>query len=118
MDSSQKAVELNPGEWSSPYFLGSGYFGLGRKSDAIPEFQKAVDLSQNDTDPMASLAHAYASVGRHADAQKILTDLQRESRTIYVSPYMIAIVWAGLGNKDRAFEFLEKAYDEKSTDLA
>jgi len=45
VDSSQKAVELNPGEWSSPYFLGSGYFGLGRKSDAIPEFQKAVDLS-------------------------------------------------------------------------
>ena len=116
--SSQKAVELNPGEWSSHYFLGSGYFGLGRKSDAISEFQRAVELSQNDTDAIASLAHAYASVGRRAEAQKILADLQRESRTTYVSPYMIAIIWAGLGNKGRAFEFLEKAYDEKSTDLA
>jgi hypothetical protein len=58
------------------------------------------------------------SVGRGAEARKILADLQRESRTTYVSPYMIAIIWAGLGNKDRAFEFLVKAYDEKSTDLA
>jgi len=115
VDNGRKAVELNPG---GHYFLGSGYFGLGRKSDAISEFQKAVELSQNDTDPIASLAHAYASVGRRAEAQKILADLQRESRTTYVSPYMIAIVSIGLDDKDKAFEYLERAYQEKSPDVA
>jgi tetratricopeptide (TPR) repeat protein len=118
VDNGRKAVELNPGDWASHYFLGTGYFGLGRKSDAIPEFQKAVELSQNDTDAIASLAHAYASVGRRAEAQKILADLQRESRTTYVSPYMIAIVWIGLADKDKAFEYLERAYQEKSPDVA
>jgi TolB-like protein/DNA-binding winged helix-turn-helix (wHTH) protein/Tfp pilus assembly protein PilF len=118
VDSSQEAVELDPGAWSSHYFLGTGYFGLGRKLDAIPEFQKAVDLSQGDSDTLASLAYAYVAVGRRAEAQKILGALQRQSQNSYVSPYMFATIWAGLGDKDRAFEFLEKAYDEKSTDLA
>jgi TolB-like protein/DNA-binding winged helix-turn-helix (wHTH) protein/Flp pilus assembly protein TadD len=118
VDISRKAVEFNPGDWSSHYFLGTGYLGLGKNSEAISEFQKAVDLSQGDTDPSASLAYAYATTGRRADAQKILAEFERQSKTTYVSPYMIAIVWAGLGNKDKAFEFLEKAYQEKSTDLA
>ena len=42
----------------------------------------------------------------------------KSSKTGYVSPYMIATVYAGLGDKDRAFEFVTKAYNEKSTDLA
>ena len=41
-----------------------------------------------------------------------------QSKTSYASPYMIAAIYAGLGNKDKAFEFLAKAYDERSTDLS
>jgi TolB-like protein/DNA-binding winged helix-turn-helix (wHTH) protein/Flp pilus assembly protein TadD len=115
---SQKGVMLNPGEWSSHYFLGSGYLGLGRKSEAISEFQKAVELSQADSDPVASLAYTYAVAGKGSDAQKILEDLKLKSKTSYVSPYMIGVIWSGLGNKDQAFEFLERSYEEKSPDLA
>jgi Flp pilus assembly protein TadD len=118
VDISRKAVEIDPGVWTSHYFLATGYLGLGRKSEAISEFQKAVDLSLGDTDPAASLAYVYAATGRRADAQKILAELEQQSKTAYVSPYMIAAVWVGLGNKDKAFEFLEEAYQEKSTDLA
>jgi len=114
----QEAVELNPGEWSGHYFLGVGYFGSGKKSEAISEFQKAIDLSENDTDTVAALAFAYTVVGRRADARKILGELQRQSSTSYVSPYMIAIILAGLGDRDKAFGYLEKSYQEKSTDLA
>jgi tetratricopeptide repeat protein len=71
----------------------------------------------SDTDPTSGLAHAYAATGQKANAEKILRELLQESRTRYVSPYMIATICAGLGDKDRAFEFLEKAYQERSPDI-
>ena len=98
-------------------WLGVGYEGSGQPREAIPEYQKAIELSQGDSDPTASLAHAYATTGRKAEALKILREWQRQSQTSYVSPYMIATVYAGLGDKDKAFEFLEKAYQERSPDL-
>ena len=115
-ETSQKAVDFSPGDWSRHYFLGSGYLGMGRNSDAISEFQKAVELSQNDIDTVAALAYAFTKVGKTPEARKILGDLQKQSRTIYISPYIV--IWAGLGDKDKAFEFLEKSFSEKSTDLA
>jgi len=118
VDIGQKGVAFSPGDWLSHYYLGSGFFGLGQKREAISEFKKAVEFSAGDTDPVAALAFAYAAVGNSSQAQKILGGLQRQSKTRYVSAYMIAIIYAGLGHKDRAFEFLEKSYDEKSTDLA
>jgi hypothetical protein len=64
------------------------------------------------------LAHAYASVGRRAETQKLLRDLEQESDKVYVSPYLIATLYASLGDKDAAFKFLEKAYQEKSLDIS
>jgi TolB-like protein/Tfp pilus assembly protein PilF len=104
-------------EWLAHYWLGVGYEGSGETSLAIPEYQKAVELSQGDSDTTAALAHAYAATGRKADAQKILQEWLRQSETSYVSPYMIATVYSGLGGKDKAFEYLEKAYKERSPDL-
>jgi len=118
VEASRKYLASNPDNWISHYFLGVGYEGSGRQSDAIPEYQKAVQLSSGDTDPAAALAHAYAALGRKAEAQKILGELQRQSKTSYVSPYMIAVIYSGLGEKDKAFEFLEKAYRERSRDMA
>jgi Tfp pilus assembly protein PilF len=57
-------------------------------------------------------------MGKRAEAQKILGDLQQQSRVNYVSPYMMAVIYSGLGQKDKAFEFLERAYQQKSPDLA
>jgi tetratricopeptide (TPR) repeat protein len=70
-----------------------------------------------DQDATAALAHAYAMTGKRAEAEKILRDLERKSKTSHVSPYMIATVYAGLGDKDKAFEFLEKAYQERCWDI-
>jgi hypothetical protein len=58
------------------------------------------------------------AAGRRTDTEKILHELQTQSKTHYVSPYMIGVIQAGLGNKDKALEFLEKAYKEKSPDVA
>jgi len=103
--------------WVAHYWLAVGYEGSGRTREAIPEYQKAVQLSQGDSDPTASLAHAYATTGNKEKAQKILHEWMRQSETSYVSPYMIATIYASLGEKDRAFKYLEKAYQERSSDL-
>jgi len=67
---------------------------------------------------MAGLAHAYTVTGGRPEAEKILRQLQTLSKSNYVSPYMIGVVYAGLGNRHKAFEFLEEAYHERSPDMA
>ncbi|MBV8514108.1 MAG: tetratricopeptide repeat protein [Acidobacteria bacterium] len=68
-------------------------------------------------DPTAGLAYLYAKMGRKVEAEKILNELLRQSKLTYVSSYMIAVIYTGLGQTDKAFEFLEKAYRECSSDI-
>jgi serine/threonine protein kinase/TolB-like protein len=117
VEAGRQSVASNPGRWPRHYFLAVGYEGSGQRQEAIPEYQKAVELSQGDTDPTAGLAHAYAVSGQRASAEKILRELLQKSKTSYVSPYMIGTIYAGLGDKNKAFEFLEKAYQERSPDI-
>ena len=118
IEAGRQCVASDANSWLAHYLLGIGYEGHGQPLEAIPEYQKAVELSEGNTDPIAALAHAYAAIGRRAEAKKILREWQRQSQTSYVSPYMISTVYASLGEKDKAFEYLEKAYEEKSSDLS
>jgi hypothetical protein len=67
---------------------------------------------------VVALAHAYSAVGEKAEAEKILRDLERKSKQTSASPYTMATIYAGIGENDKAFEFLEKAYSEKSFDIS
>lgn len=118
MKSAQQGIALDPNDWASHYFLGVGEYGSKKKADAIAEFQKAVQLSSNDQDALAALAFVYASIGKRSEAQKIFEDLQHESAERYVSPYMLAVISAGLGDRAKSFAYLQTAYSQKSTDLA
>jgi TolB-like protein/DNA-binding winged helix-turn-helix (wHTH) protein/Flp pilus assembly protein TadD len=117
-DAARRGVASNPGEWLEHYYLGIGYEGTGKRLEAISEYQRAIEISGGDQDAMAALAHAYAVMGKKSEALKILDELQKRSDHLYVSPYLIATIYAGLGEKNRAFEFLEKAYAEKSLDMS
>ncbi len=117
VEASQRFIAHSPNDWPGHYFLAVGYDGLGKESDAVREYQKAVEQSHGDTDTIAGLAHAYISIGKPAKAEEILHDLLGESKKDYVSPYMIATIYAGLGDKEKAFDFLEKAYQERSPDI-
>ncbi len=117
VEASQKFVAVNPDAWPGHYFLAVGYDGLRQESDAISEYQKAVELSHGDTDTAAGLAHGYLAMGKRAEAKEILADMLRQSKKSYVSPYMIATIYTGLDDKDKAFSFLEKAYQERSPDI-
>ena len=117
IEASKRGLLLDPKDWMQHYFLGVGYEGMGKLQEAIPEYQKAMEMSDGDQGPTVSLAHAYLAFGKRAEGENILHHLERESKSAYFPPYMIATIYAGLGEKDRAFEFLEKAYLERSLDL-
>jgi len=118
VEAGRRAIASNPNEWVDHHNLGIGYEGTGKLPEAISEYQKAFQLSNGDQDANASLAHAYALTGKRAEAEKILHDLERKSQDSYVSPYILATVYAGLGKKDKAFQFLEKAVDERSLEIS
>jgi tetratricopeptide (TPR) repeat protein len=81
--------------------------------EAIAETQKASDLSGKSSWALASLGHIYAAAGRRSEAQKVLDELTQRAKQDYVPPYFIALVYTGLGEKDRAFELLDKAHEEQ-----
>jgi TolB-like protein/DNA-binding winged helix-turn-helix (wHTH) protein/Flp pilus assembly protein TadD len=118
VEASRRGVVSSPNEWTEHYNLGVGYEGTGKLLEAISEYQKAIEISNGDQDATASLAHAFAAIGRRAEAEKILHDFERKAKSGYVSAYMIATIYAGLGEKDKAFEFIERAYRERSLDFS
>jgi len=79
--------------------------------EAIRELRKAVDLSAGDTRSLTALAHTYALSGQRAKAYHAIKDLSRHE---YVPPYDIGMIYAGLNDKDLAFEWLEKAREERA----
>lgn len=117
IEASKRALLLDPKDWFQRYRLGIGYEGTGKLHEAISEYQKAVEMSGGDQDVLASLAHAYAAIGRQAEAETIFRNLERKSHQVYVPPYLIATVYAGLNNRDKAFEFLERAYRARALEL-
>jgi tetratricopeptide (TPR) repeat protein len=118
MEASQKALSADPNNWTGHYFLAVSYDGLNRHADAIPKYQRAVELAADQTDAVAGLAHAYALAGERAETAKILRQLQERSKASYVSPYMLATIFTALGDKNQAFTFLEEAYQQRSPDIA
>jgi predicted N-acyltransferase len=62
----------------------------------------------------ASIAHVFGRLGNRPAAEKILEETLTSAKTKYASPYDIAVIYAGLADKDRAFEWLNKAFEEHS----
>ena len=116
IEASRRALLLDPKDWFQHYTLGVGYEGTGKVQEAISEYQKAIQMSGGPQSVVA-LAHAYSAVGEKAEAEEILRDLERKSKQTSASPYTMATIYAGLGETDKAFEFLENAYSERSFDI-
>jgi tetratricopeptide (TPR) repeat protein len=117
IESSRRGLLLDPNDSFQHFNLGVGYEATGKVQEAISEYQKAIKIS-GDSRSAVALAHAYAGAGKKAEAEKILRDLERKLKETSASPYTMATIYAGLGENDKAFEFLEKAYSEKSFDIS
>jgi TolB-like protein/DNA-binding winged helix-turn-helix (wHTH) protein/Flp pilus assembly protein TadD len=114
IEASRRALLLDPNDPSQHYDLGAGYEGTGRLQEAIAEYRKATETPGDDfLRTTVALAHANAALGRKAEAEKILRDLERNPKAA-ASPYTMATIYAGLGENDKALQSLEKACAEKS----
>src|SRR6059058_4938962 len=78
---------------------------------ALAEFAKARELSQDNPESLASLAHCYAVSGATTEAKKLLHELTEMSERRYVSSYDLALIHHGLGQKEKCFEWLNRAYE-------
>jgi TolB-like protein/Flp pilus assembly protein TadD len=107
----QRVLEMDANSGFTHWAIGNVYVQKKRYEDAIAEYQKAIPLSGDSPDEPASLACAYALSGRKREAQVILGELQERSKRRYISPTIIAFIYAALGDKDRAFAWLDKAYE-------
>jgi TolB-like protein/Flp pilus assembly protein TadD len=110
------ALELDPHFGRAHMYLGWAYEAKANFEGAIDELGKA-NLSAGGPEVLASLAHAHALGGHSRKAERILKDLEQQSRVSYVPPYYIAVVYAGLGKKQQAFEWLSKSCKDQDIEL-
>jgi tetratricopeptide (TPR) repeat protein len=106
----QRALELNPRFARGHLAIGQAYVQMGKHEEAIAQIKKAISFRE-DTRFIAALGHAYAVAGKRAEARKVIDDLLSKGK--YVSPYFIACIYAGLGERDQVFAWLDKAYQER-----
>jgi tetratricopeptide (TPR) repeat protein len=105
---------MEPNYGLTHWYLGMAYEEKANYGEALAELQKGKDLLKENVGVEADIGHAYAVSGAKEQAQKVINELQELSNQRYVSSYHIALIYTGLGEKDRAFEWLEKAYEERS----
>jgi TolB-like protein/Flp pilus assembly protein TadD len=111
----RKALEFNPQALDAHIFLGFVYVQQEKKDEAISEFQTVVELSERNPSMLALLGWAYASAGRRDDAQAIINEFRSGKRP--ATEMEKAMIYIALGEDDQAFEWLEKAYDERAWQL-
>jgi len=117
IENSLKVIELDPNYPSARRALGESYLKQGRNAEAIANLEKSVELSKRDSVALAYLGYGYGVVGKRAEATAIVKELEEKyARRESVGRY-VAAVYAGLGDKDKAFEWLEKDFQSKG-DLA
>jgi tetratricopeptide (TPR) repeat protein len=109
-----KVLELDPNFIDAYYFRGVSYLKKSMYKEGMGEFEKGVTISPVDTAALTGLGYGYAVTGKRAEAQKVLDKLNELSKQKYVSAVFMAKIYSGLRDKDRAFQWLEKAYEDRS----
>jgi tetratricopeptide (TPR) repeat protein len=104
---------MDPSFAMAHYQLGQALVQLRDYDRAIRELQQSIELSRGNTLCTSQLAFAYAVSGRKTEALKILDKLKNGSNNRPSYAADIALVYAGLNEKDQAFAWLEKAYEER-----
>lgn len=111
-------LSLDPHFAWTHWSLGEVYTLTGKFEEAIAAFDRALSLSDNNMAYIvAGQAVAYAHWGKREESRDLLARLKASAEQKYVSPFCLAIIHAALGDKDAAFSWLEKAYQEKSNYL-
>jgi serine/threonine protein kinase/tetratricopeptide (TPR) repeat protein len=110
----RKTLELDPNFILGHINLGMAYLSKSAHKEAVTEVEKALAISPGNTQALSVRGYAYAVAGRRAEAQKVLDQLNEISKHKYVPAVLMALIYVGLGEKDKAFEWLERAYETRS----
>src|SRR5437899_2567661 len=105
----RKTLEIDSRSFVAHYYLGAALQLTSRLKEAIPEFQRAVELN-NDPYFIAMLAQAYARNGQTDEARKLLAHLNEMAKSAEVPEYALALAYTSLGEKERAIEALEHGF--------
>ncbi len=109
----KEAVDLDPASPLTRIFLGFSQLRAGHSDEAISEFTRAMKLAEGQPDPLAAWGYACARVERRAEAEDALHKLEAMSKERFVSPLAFVLLEVGLGHRQKALDWLEKAADER-----
>lgn len=118
IEQGRKALEMDPQFAFAYRNIGLSLVQQGNVEEAISALDHAVGLSGGDATYKSHLGYAYAMAGRLADAEKVLRELKKMARKKYVSSYYFAIIYLGLDVQEQVFEWLERAFEERSGFMA
>jgi tetratricopeptide (TPR) repeat protein len=110
-----QSLELDPSYAQTHLYLGWVYEQQGKYEQAIAQIQKGLELSGGESEMAGALGHAYAVSGKRDEAERLLAELKERSKRQYVAPFDVALIYVGLGAKSATFEWLEKAYEDRSS---
>ena len=111
----RKILGMDPNGAAAHFWLGLAYEQKGMYEKAIAEIQKATTLAGGDHPGLvAALGHVYAVSGNKGKAREMIEELKELANRRHVSPHRIATIYIGLGEKERAFEWLEREYNDRS----
>lgn len=96
------------------FWLGRCYQEIGKYDEALAEYKQVEDAFHGWVVPIAAIGFVEGRIGRRAEVEKLLTRLNELSKRRFVTSYGVALVYAGGGQKEQAFAWLEKAFDERS----
>jgi TolB-like protein/DNA-binding winged helix-turn-helix (wHTH) protein/tetratricopeptide (TPR) repeat protein len=114
IDQFRRTLELDPTFPQTQRYAAWAYLQKGMHREAIAAFQTALNSLGRDPKIEGELGYAFATAGRRTESLAMLQGLVDLSATRYVSPYSIALVHAGLGNREQALDWLDKAYEARS----
>ena len=118
LDRLRKTFELAPNFWMPHLFAASVYSQKGLFEEAVAEARKARELSPTQTVSVANESYVLAKLGKKAEARTLLNELLKLSETRFVPPVHLAVIYNGLGETDKAFEWLEKGYEQRDPKMA
>jgi serine/threonine protein kinase/Flp pilus assembly protein TadD len=113
----RKTLDMDPNFARGHWYLGMPYEQKSMYREAIAEFQKALELTNGSPYVLGALGHAYAVSGNREKARQVLGDLRDLSKRRYVAPFASALIYTGLGDNERTFEWLEKAFEDRSWEM-
>jgi len=111
-----KAIELDPNWYLAHMLLCQAFDLKGQFAQAAAECQKARDLNDDPT-VLSYLAHVYARSGKREEAMKVVGQMHELARQRYVPKYGFGLAYAGLGDKDQAFQWLEGSLQDRSWEI-